>query len=383
MKQAKSKSIVIVAGEASGDLHGARVVLEIKKQMGDIFICGVGGPALAKAGVQIIFENNRLAVVGITEALSKFPIILKTLGRLKKLLRNIEPDLLILIDFPDFNLHLAGYAKKLGIPVLYYISPQIWAWRPGRVKKIKARVDHMAVILPFEKDFYEKHGVPVTFVGHPLLDVYQSVTTFQKKIHNATPIVGLLPGSRDREVNRLLPLMLKAAAMLQKKLGAIRFVVSCAPTIDREMLHSLADSFQISEMEIIREPVNKLLARADLILAASGTVTLEAAIHAVPMIILYTISPMSFWLAKRLVKVDHIGLANLIANKRIVPELVQAQVTPERIAEEAFALLSNPQAYLNMRKALTAIRNQLGSVGASRQVAQIALKLMEHSSDAV
>ena len=379
MKPSALKSVVMVAGEASGDLHGANVVRELKQLMSNLEVLAVGGRAMAKAGAQLICDNQDLAVVGVTEVLAKLPKILKARRQLKRLLQNQRPDLLILIDFPDFNLHLAAYAKKLGIPVLYYISPQIWAWRPGRVKKIKARVDHMAVILPFEKDFYEDHAVPVTFVGHPLLDAHGEQPDLRPGGELDHACIGLLPGSRDREVMSLLPPMLKAAGILRSTMAKVRFLISCAPTIEKEMITSLIAPYDMLNLEVSTDPIADILGRVDLVWAASGTVTLEVAIHAIPMIILYSISPLSYWLAKRLVKVDHIGLANLIARKRIVPELVQDQVTPQRIANEAYALLTDPEAYGRMRNALNEIRHQLGAVGASKEVAKLAASLMEQT----
>ena len=377
MEPTPQKSIVMVAGEASGDLHGAKVIHELRQLIGNPDVLGVGGRAMTRAGARIICDNRDLAVVGVTEVLAKAPRILRTLRRLKRLLARLRPDLLILIDFPDFNLHLAAYAKKLNIPVLYYISPQIWAWRPGRVKKIKARVDHMAVILPFEKDFYEKNDVPVTFVGHPLLDDHPASLDLHHKGELDRPCIGLLPGSRDREVSRLLPPMLKAASLLSNRLAEAKFVVSCAPTIEKKMITSQVSRHKMKNLEVSTAPIGDILERVDLVWAASGTVTLEAAIHATPMIIIYTVSPLSHWLAKRLVRVDHIGLANLIAQKRIVPELVQSEVTPQRIAAETYLLLTDPMAFAGMRHALNAIRHQLGAVGASKEVAKIAATLME------
>ena len=228
------KSIVMVAGEPSGDLHGAHLIHALQAKYGPIFVCGMGGRAMRAAGAKIIIDADQVAVVGITEVIAKAAQVVKSMGRLKRLLAVLKPDLLILIDFPDFNLHLAAIAKKLGVPVLYYISPQIWAWRAGRVKKIKQRVDHMAVILPFERQFYEKHQVPVSFVGHPLMDSATGRVPMRNDLDglSASPVVGLLPGSRDREGASLLPIMLQAAHQLRQKLDSVRFIVSCAASID-------------------------------------------------------------------------------------------------------------------------------------------------------
>jgi len=206
----KQKCIMIIAGEASGDLHGSNLVRALRKKKNPLFFCGIGGTAMKNAGVKILVDASEISVVGGTEILSKVPSILKGLSVAKNLLKYLRPDLLVLIDFPDFNIHIGGAAKKLGIPVLYYISPQIWAWRSGRVKKIKERVDHMAVILPFEENFYREHDVPVTYVGHPLLDTPLSAMDKKPADTETEIVVGLLPGSRDAEVKRHLPVLMEA-----------------------------------------------------------------------------------------------------------------------------------------------------------------------------
>ena len=367
----------MVAGEASGDLHGAHVIRELKKCCANLVICGVGGAAMKAAGAQILFDSDQLAVVGVTEVLFKAINLLKARSRLKRLLLERQPDLIILIDFPDFNLHLAATAKKRHIPVLYYISPQIWAWRASRVKKIKARVDHMAVILPFEKVFYEKNNIPVSFVGHPLMDNFADLSlTDNRPTEKDVPTVGLLPGSRDREVSRLLPCMLEAAQILENRISPIRFVVSCAPSIDPSAIQDIVERYPLKDSRITRMPVRQLFAGCRLVVAASGTVTLEAAICGVPMIITYVVSPLSYGLAKILVEVEHIGLVNLIAGKRIVPELVQKQVSAGGIAEAAYPLLSDQRAHDRMRGDLLEVRRKLGRPGASKRVARIACDLM-------
>ena len=373
-----TKSIVIVAGEASGDLHGSHLVRALRDRLGPVFICGMGGRAMKKAGAKILIESDKVAVVGITEVLAKAPQVLKAMSRLKKLLAGLRPDLLILIDFPDFNLHLAAIARKLDIRVLYYISPQIWAWRANRVKKIKARVDHMAVILPFEKEFYEKHHVPVTFVGHPLMDALCN-TPIRKPDGQLmrSPVIGLMPGSRDREVHSLLPIMVKAGLLLQEKMPSVRFVISRAPSIEMGVFEQLLQNHALRHVQISTAPVATLFPRCDLAVVASGTVTLEAAICGTPMIITYVVSPLSYWLGRALIDVAHIGLVNLIAGQRLVPELIQHQVTPEGICNQAFATLSDTDAYRQMCLGLQEVRNRLGASGASDEVARIASDLIE------
>ncbi|MCP4371501.1 MAG: lipid-A-disaccharide synthase, partial [Deltaproteobacteria bacterium] len=223
----KPKCIMIIAGEASGDLHGSKLVHAMREKNRDLFFCGIGGKALKDAGVRIIVDASQLAVVGLTEVFSKIPSLFRGMAISKKLLNSLKPDLLIIIDFPDFNLNVAAAAKKAGIPVLYYISPQLWAWRPGRVNRIRKIVDHVAVILPFEKDFYKRHQVKVSFVGHPLLDTHPAL---EKSLTAANTeniqTIGLLPGSRDREIARLLPVMLQSARILLKRDNRIKFIIS-------------------------------------------------------------------------------------------------------------------------------------------------------------
>ena len=375
----QQKSVVMVAGEASGDLHGSHLIQALRKKYGELYICGMGGRAMRENGVEILVDSDRLAVVGITEVLAKLSEVLGAMSLLKKTLAEQRPDLLVLIDYPEFNLHLANTAKKLGIPVLYYISPQLWAWRSGRVKKIKKRVDHMAVILPFEADFYERNGVPVTFVGHPLMD--SAIASMPPRLPTMPDVeeivIGLLPGSRTGELKSLLPSMLAASALLENKLGKVRFLLSCAPSIKEEFIHSFLEGHELTNLEVTAMPVRELFPKCHLAIVASGTVTLEAAICTTPTIITYTVSPMSYWLGRALIKVDHIGLVNLIARKRIIPELVQHQVTPEAICETAAELLADPAAYRTMCEELAVVKERLGAPGASDKVADIALNLMK------
>ena len=371
--------VMIVAGEASGDQHGAKLVAEMRRSNPTIFFCGIGGKALASAGVRILVDTAALTVVGITEVIAKLPVVYRSLAVAKKLLQSLKPDLLILIDFPDFNLRVASTARKLGIPVLYYISPQIWAWRRGRVKKIGQLVSHMAVILPFEADFYSVHGIPVTFVGHPLLDR----TSGNEEEGNADEdsaerlLIGLLPGSREVEIKRLLPVMLDAVERMHKQDPRLTFTVSVAPTDERKLLESMIKGrIMDGSISFSEEPIERLFERCRLIVVASGTVTLQAAIAGTPMVIIYKVSPISYWLGRALIRVDHIGLINLIAGRRLVPELIQDQATAANITEQVFGLLSDEEKLARLKKDLLTAGQLLGGPGASRRVAQIALGLM-------
>ncbi|MEE8553082.1 MAG: lipid-A-disaccharide synthase [Desulfobacterales bacterium] len=372
------KRVMIIAGEASGDLHGARLVRAMRKKNNSLFFCGIGGQSLKDAGVRILVDASKLAVVGITEAFFKMPNLLKGMAVAKKKLKTLHPDLLILIDFPDFNLNVAATAKKLGIPVLYYIGPQIWAWRPGRVKKIGELVSHVAVILPFEEDFYRKHEIPATFVGHPLLDnnLSQQDTTLEKPAEEVTT-VGLLPGSRDREIDRLLPVMLDAARILARQISNVKFIISHAPAVKRNYMEGIIHKQEGSvDFEIITGDVGKVLERCELVIAASGTVTLEAAIYGTPMVIIYKVSPASYWLGRAMVRVKHIGLVNLIAGKEIVPELLQDKASPRKIADKVYEMLSDASGLERLRNELLGINDALGGPGASERVADIAVGML-------
>jgi len=373
------KCVMIIAGEASGDHHGAKLVKAIQKKDKGIFFCGIGDQALERAGVKILMRASELAVVGITEIIAKLPKLLEGLGIAKKLLKVLRPDLLILIDFPDFNLRVAKRAKKLGIPVLYYISPQIWAWRKGRVNQICRRVDHMAVILPFEKEFYQAHGIPVTFVGHPLLDgdnplIHQTLTADS----GDAPLIGLLPGSRDREVSRHVPVMLEAAGKLQKKMAGIRFAISVAPSVDRQTVEEMIQDHAAGlNLEIVAGRVEKILDRCCLAIVASGTATLETAISGTPMVVIYKVSPMTYWIGRALIRgVNAISLVNLIAGKALVAELIQKEADPETIAARAWELLENTAQRRQLQQELRQLRLCLGGSGASERVAEIALEML-------
>jgi len=369
---------MIIAGEASGDLHGARLAEALQQKGPDLFLFGIGGKALQAAGVRILVDAANLAVVGITEVIFKLASLRHGLRTAKQALHQLKPDLLILIDFPDFNLYVAAAAKKDNIPILYYISPQIWAWRTGRVKKIGSLVDHVAVILPFEEKFYRRQQIPVTFVGHPLLDAALPVRDPARAANKPDDMtIGLLPGSRDREVESLLPVMLAAADDLVRRGRRVRFVISRARTVAATAYQEIiAGHPNRAPLNLHTGPVSEIFATCDLVVAASGTVTLEAAIAAVPMVIVYKVSALSYLLARLLVKVDHIGLVNLISDEPVVTELVQDDATARNIADEVDRLISDSASLRRMRSKLHGIREKLGGSGASSRVAEIALKLI-------
>jgi lipid-A-disaccharide synthase len=384
LNEEKTRRILIVAGEASGDLHASNLVRALRRHDPGITFSGIGGTHMEEAGVEILVPASEMAVVGLTEVLSRLGVIFRARQKLKNLFKSIPPpDLLILIDYPDFNIHLASLAKRWKIPVLYYISPQVWAWRRGRVNKLAKRVDRMAVILPFEEDLYRKKGVDVTYVGHPLLDAIPEHSSKEEAVgklnlQNASPIIGLLPGSRQEEIENILPSMVKAVEILSSCYSHLGSVLPVAPTVSVDLVQSfLADSnvgIHISNLDIYRT-----LRACDLALVASGTATLETAIMGVPMIVVYRVSPVSYWIGKRLVNVPYISLANFVAGKQIVPELIQDEFNAEKLAEEAFRILEDRQERENMIRNLDAVKNRLGEGGASERTARMAMEMMERS----
>jgi lipid-A-disaccharide synthase len=374
-----NKSIVIVAGETSGDQHGAKLVQAMHAVDRKLSFFGVGGPAMRAAGVRLEIDAAKLAVVGITEVFAKLPAVWSALRTLKGLLKSLRPALLVLIDFPEFNLRVAAVAKKLGIPVLYYISPQIWAWRPGRVKRIAACVDHMAVILPFEAEFYRGHGVKATFVGHPLLDEPASFEACdQRQTAVNAPVVGLLPGSRSVEIKRHLPIMLKAAGLLQKRRPNTRYLLSKAAGLSDDLFDRALSGSGLPRMLTLESGrVEQLLKACDVAVAVSGTVTLQAALCGVPMVVIYRVSSLSYRVGRALIRVPFIGLVNLVAGRQLATELVQQEVTAPKIAAEVDAMLADPQALARNRRQLTDLRHHLGASGASVRVADIALSMLK------
>ena len=374
------KHALIVAGEASADLHGANLVRALRKLDAAIEFEGIGGTGMKAAGVRILIPSADMAVVGLTEVFAKLPTIMRARSRLTSILRHQRPDLLILIDYPDFNIHLARTAKRSEVPVLYYISPQVWAWRRGRIKKIAKRVDRMAVILPFEKDVYKNTSLRVDYVGHPLLDIAppqldRNTAVQEMGLAGGEPILGLLPGSRKEEIENLLPAMIGAAENLAERYPSVKCILPRAATIAPDLIEPLirdsTASITVSDGDIYRT-----LALCDMALVASGTATLETAIMGVPMVIAYRVSPVSYWFGKRVVKVPFISLVNLVAGEEIVPELIQDEVRAERLASEAIDILENDAKRDAMKAKLAWVRDRLGRGGASKRTARIALEMM-------
>lgn len=376
----KSKKILLVAGEVSGDLHGSHLVEALQRVEPGLQFFGVGGEGLERRGMKLLYPAHSLSVVGITEVFVKLRTILKALRGLKASLEKEKPDLIILIDFPEFNLRLAKIARRRGIPVVYYISPQIWAWRPRRIKLIARVVKKMIVLFPFEVPLYEAAGVDVEWVGHPLLDIVKPTLPKEKALQEfgldpRRRTVGLLPGSRIHEIERLLPPLLASAHLLQKDIPDLQFVIPLAPGISKTLLSSQIQniSFPVKVVEGFTYDVMNL---CELLIAASGTATLEGAILGKPMIIIYKVSLPSYWVGRALIRVNHIGLVNLVAEKEIAPELIQKDVNPERIADEASRILRDPILSRKMSESMDEVRQKLGEPGAAQRAAQIVVSLL-------
>lgn len=341
---------------------------------------------MREAGAEILIDSSELAVVGITEVLGRILGLWKAYRRLKKILQTGQANLLILIDFPDFNLSLAEVSRKAGVPVLYYISPQIWAWRSGRIHKIARRVQKMAVIFSFEKPIFEKAGVDVEFVGHPLLDVLtweekQGAVTDFPEYGNHRPLIVLLPGSRAKEVQTLLPEMVHAAETILRTKPDAHFLVAAAPTVRIEEIKKMIPS-GLKIFKVVRDQTHEAIQAADLVIVASGTATLETAFLGKPMVILYQVSPLSYWIGRAMVKVNCIGMVNIVAGRKVVQELLQKDARADRIAEEALRILEDEPYRKEMIRALGEVREKLGTPGAGRRVAHMALEMLasQHGS---
>ncbi len=374
-----AKQIMLVVGEASGDAHGARLVEAVHRRDPQVKIYGVAGEQLERSPFEPLFSVAQLTGMGLVELAGNLRNIWRAYSLLKRTLRSRHPNLLVLIDFPEFNLRLARFAKSLGIPVLYYVSPQIWAWRKNRVKQIARWVDHMAVIFPFETEFYERHGVRVSFVGHPLLEIVKAnagraETLTKLGLDPRRPVIALLPGSRRAEVTRHLPALAEAALALSRERKAQFFCVRAA-TINSTELRSWLDEAGV-RMPIVEDDRYGAIQAADMAWTASGTATVEIALLGRPMIIIYRLSWLTYLVARWLVRVDHIGMVNLIAGQRLMPELIQQDVNAERIAAETRVLLDDAKARARITEELSKLRERLGRPGAADRVAELALSMM-------
>ncbi len=367
-------TLLVVAGEASGDLHGARLLAELRRLVPDLVAFGMGGPELRAAGLEAVADSSEVAVVGVVEVLKVLPRVRQVFAALLAEVDRRRPRAAVLIDFPDFNLRLAGRLARRGIPVIYYISPQVWAWRRGRVRTIARRVDRMLVLFPFEVEFYRRSGVPAVHVGHPLVDeVPRLPSAWDRPPAAGEPYrLALLPGSRRSEVEALLPVMLQAVARLGATLPVAVTLIR-APGIPEALLAPHLESFG-QPVRVVSDDRFAAVADSHLALCASGTATLEVGLLGTPMIVLYRLARWSYVLAKLLVRLPNFAMVNLVLGREVVPELLQGQAEPERIAAEARRLLAGGEALARVRAGLAELRPRLGEGGASvraaRQVAE-------------
>jgi len=368
--------ILIVTGEASGDLHGAHLAKAIMALDPTTELVGIGGPSMRAAGVNLVPGVPQLDVMGLI-GLSAIRAMLQRVRAIRRVLKAEAWDLVVLIDNPGLNFHFARVAKAAGRRVLYYIAPQLWAWRPGRMKWIQRRVDHVVVILPFEPELYHRAGVRCTFVGHPLLDMVAEHYDRAKLrrefgLSESARVVGLLPGSRVSEVEMLLPVLLKTAAQLVLDEPGTQFILAQASSIDDNLIQTLLRDSPVP-VRVVHDRASEVMALSDVLLIASGTATLQAAVVGTPMVLLYKTSPLTYRLARWLITVKWIGLVNLVGGRLIVPELVQEDATDERLCREVLHLLRDPSAYNDMKEGLRQVRQSLGEPGASSRAAQVVL----------
>jgi lipid-A-disaccharide synthase len=384
--------ILIVAGEASGDRHGARLVAEIRKMVPQAEFLGIGGEALAAQGVRLLARAEDLAVVGLTEVAGRLPAVIQALREINRELWQKRPALTILIDFPDFNFLVARLSKWRGVPVMYYISPQVWAWRRHRVRTIARYINRMVVIFPFEEDFYTQRGVKVTFVGHPLMETLPDLPDRPMLLQEwgldpERLTLALLPGSRGSEIERHLPIMLEAARLVRHALPEVQFLLPLASTAPKGLVEGMIEE-ALGEgargrrplpppFKIIPGQAYAALATAHLAVVASGTVTVEAALAGTPTVIIYRLAPLTFQVAKLLIRVDHIGMANLLAGEGLFPELIQEDCTPENLAREVMRWVRQPPRLELLRQGLARVAEGLGPPGASRRAAEVALEVIK------
>jgi lipid-A-disaccharide synthase len=376
-------TVMMSCGEASGDLYAGALALELQRLAPGVRIFGIGGEKMHAAGAELVGDYRGLAVTGLVEALRVVPRSFSLLRRLRERMARDRPDVLVVIDFPDFNFRLAASARALGIPVVYYVSPQIWAWRAGRIKTVKQVASKVLVIFPFEKKFYEDAGVPVEFVGHPLPDLIQVTEPRERLLAGVgldptAPTIALLPGSRPNEVRSILPNLAEAATLIRQRVPSAQFVIARAPKLSDQMFEPF--SRFAGPSAIVSGRADDVLHASDVVITASGTATVQAALHGKPMVIVYRLAPLTYKMGRRFVKVDTFGMVNLLAGRRIVPELIQDDFTPARVADEAVGLLTDPARAADMRRALAEVRDALGEPGASRRAAEAVLSVaMAHA----
>lgn len=356
-----NQHIFIIAGEHSGDLLGASLIEAIKETHPDWVFSAMGGKPLEKAGATIIVPNDNLAIIGFIEVLRHLKKLFTIFNQIKQFIRNTKPDLIILIDYPGFNLKVAAFAHKQGCKVLYYTSPQIWAWKVGRIKRIKRDVDHMAVLFPFEETLYQQAEVPVTVVGHPMLQRFEKIIAHDDARNMVAsdlsiPLLAILPGSRASEIKRLMPVILNACKQLKTMIPDLKIIIALADTIETIPIPDVMQSY----MSVLPGKTDAIVAASDAVICASGTATLEVALAEKPMVIIYKTSAVTYWLAKVFMKIPYIGLCNIVTNDGMVKELIQGALTPKALTDETYQLLTNKSYCHHIKRKLQKTKNHLG-----------------------
>jgi lipid-A-disaccharide synthase len=379
--------VMLSCGEASGDLYAGALTEELRRLDSRAEVFGFGGPRFAAAGGQLAGSFEGLTVTGLTEALRVLPRSYAMLRRLVRTARERRPDVFVAIDFPDFNFRLIAALRQLGIPIVYYVSPQLWAWRAGRMETMKQQVDKVLVIFPFEEAIYQRAGVPVEFVGHPLVDLAKAMeprSAFlrERGLVPDAPTVALLPGSRPNELERIVPVMVDALPRIRARVPDVQFVVACAPTLAEAAFAPLAAA-GLPTTALVRDRADDVLASSDVVITASGTATVQAAVHERPMVVVYRLSPLTYRLGKPFVTVEMYAMPNLVAGRRIVPELIQEQLTAEAIADETVSFLADREKHARTREALRRVREALGAPGASARAAEAVLQVARTASPGV
>lgn len=374
--------VMISVGEASGDLHGASIAAAIKEIKPEIEIFGMGGDAMRSAGVRIIHDIADLGIIGFVEVLKNLPRFFRLRDELVEKMQQEKPDILLIIDYPDFNIRLAKKAKELGIPVLSYIPPSAWAWRKGRAKSVAKIVDQIASIFPFEAKVYQEAGANVTFVGHPLVDIVKPEMTQEAaydyfKVAKEHPLILLLPGSRKHEIENLLPVMLASAEHLAEQNPNCQFFLPIASTIPQEMLQNILQQYKV-KIHLTTNHIYDLMNIADCAIASSGTVTLEAALLNLPSVVIYKMATLTYWIGRMLVKIPNISLPNIVAGERVIPELLQDQVNVAQIVAAVNALDKSSENGKIVRNKLIEIKHKLGEPGAVKRTAQLVIKMAAH-----
>ncbi|MBT4483543.1 MAG: lipid-A-disaccharide synthase [Candidatus Latescibacteria bacterium] len=372
------KRVFLIAGESSGDLHGSSLMRSMRSRIPEIEFRGIGGSRMVDEGLHTVRHVREMNFMGIAEVIRHIPFIRQTMKELEELIDSWHPDLVILIDYPGFNLKFAPLVKKRKIPLMYYISPQLWAWHKNRVHLVNKYVDRMVVIFKFEKDFYREYGIEADFVGHPLLDVVSPSVgreTFRASlgVTDYAKLIGLFPGSRMQEIDRILPQMVESISLLRKKSGSHVAVIGCAPEIDDSVYQTYLKN---SDIIPLRGKGYDIMAHSDALIVTSGTATLEAGILGAPMVIVYRTSFLTYIIGKALLEIPDIGLINIVAGSRTVPELWQNDVTGENISSQIETLISDNSLRERVQEALDTAKTKLGSPGASDRAADIAIEMM-------